>query len=255
MVALPSPAAFEHKLMAYRRIWRGSVLMTFGMPILFLSSLGWSVGAQIDRRGLLDVPYLEYIAPGLLVNSALQVAVSEMMAPVLGSVMWSRIFHAMRAAPMAVPDIVAGHLGYVLLRSGLGAVGFTIVMAAFGLLHSVWAVLLVPIALLVAAAGSLPVFAYSVRLRYEGNFQLIQRFAVIPMTLFAGVFFPVSVMPLPARLLAYASPLWHGVELSRSAASGVGFGWLTAVHVLYLAAWAGVGFWLGCRGLARRLCD
>ena len=52
-------------------------------------------------------------------------------------------------------------------------------------------------------------------------FAILYRFAVIPMTLFAGVFFPVDQLPIVARWLAYVSPLWHGVELCRSATLGL----------------------------------
>ena len=66
------------------------------------------------------------------------------------------------------------------------------------------------------------------------------------MTLFAGVFFPVDQMPLLARLIAYVLPLWHGVELCRSATLGMPTAVPALVHVGYLLAWAVVGYCLAC---------
>jgi lipooligosaccharide transport system permease protein len=255
IVALPSTAALEHRFFGYRRTWRGTVLTTFVLPILFLAGLGWSVGSIVDKRHVLAVPYLEYIGPGLLANSAFQVSLTDMMAPVLSAIMWSRIYHAMRASPMSVDDIVFGQLLYVLLRGGVAAAGFAIVLTAFGLLHSWWALLLVPIAMLLVAACTLPVFAFSANLEYEGNFPLLQRFAILPLTLFSGVFFPVTAMPEYIRWLAYVSPLWHGVELSRMAAFGSGRLGMIVLHVGYLLLCAVVGYLLSRRVLARRLSD
>ena len=65
--ASPSPLpVFEHRLAGYRRIWRGSVFSTFLLPVLFLLGMGISVGAFVNRAGELGVPYLDYIAPGLV---------------------------------------------------------------------------------------------------------------------------------------------------------------------------------------------
>jgi len=78
---------------------------------------------------------------------------------------------------------------------------------------------------------------------------------VIPSTLFAGVFFPVSQLPALVRPLAYASPLWHGVELSRAATLGVATQWPLMAHVAYLVVWAVVGWLLAVRAFGRRLQD
>ena len=77
-------------------------------------------------------------------------------------------------------------------------------------------------------------------------FALLFRFVVIPMTLFAGVFFPVEQLPAPARWLAYVSPLWHGVELCRAATLG------TATALVALPAHVAVPAAVGGRRLPAR---
>ncbi len=61
------------------------------------------------------------------------------------------------------------------------------------------------------------------------------------MTLFAGVFFPISQLPAVVRWLAYVSPLWHGVEVCRAATLPAFHlpAWPLVGHLAYLAAWAG----------------
>ncbi len=49
--------------------------------------------------------------------------------------------------------------------------------------------------------------------------------------------FPVSQMPLALELLAYLTPIWHGVELCRGLMLGT-IEWLPALgHTAYLLAW------------------
>jgi lipooligosaccharide transport system permease protein len=251
----PSVAVFEHLLIGYRRTWRGTVLSSFLLPVLFLVAMGFTVGGYVDRGGVLGVRYLDFIAPGLLASTALQVAVAESTWPVFSGFMWHRMYHAMRASPVRVVDMVVGHIGYVLVRVAMSAVGFLVVMTAFGAVHSPWAPAVLPVALLVGLATAGPVFAYSATIRTESMFPVLLRFAVVPMTLFAGVFFPVDSLPLAARALAYMSPLWHGVELVRAATLGTATAWGVWAHLGYLVVWSVAGLLLAAYRFSRRLAE
>ena len=252
----PSPwPVFEHRMTAYRRLWRSSVFSTFLLPVLFLLGMGVSVGAYVNRAGALNVPYLDYIAPGLLASTALQVAMGESSWSIMGAFTWNRMYHGMRATPLRPKDLVGGELLYVSFRVGTSAVGFLVVMAAFGVLHSWWAVGALPVALLIGVSISAPVLAYAATIKSDNMFAILFRFGIIPMTLFAGVFFPVESLPAVVRWLAYASPLWHGVELGRASTLGVAtaLGWAT--HTGYLVAWCVMGCWLALFRFNRKLSD
>jgi lipooligosaccharide transport system permease protein len=251
----PAVAVFEHNLISYRRVWRGSVLSSFVLPVLFLIGMGLSVGGYVNARGALGFDYVDYIAPGLLASTALQVAANESTWPVFSAFTWSRTYHSMRAAPLRVGDIVAGHLAYVLLRVLLAVLAFLIVMVLFGAVESPAVVAVLPVCLLLGLAVAAPVFAYAALINNDGMFAVLLRFGIIPMTLFAGVFFPVETLPLLARLLAYASPLWHGVELCRAASIGTQPAWGIGGHVAYLLLWCTVGLWAARYRFTKRLGD
>jgi lipooligosaccharide transport system permease protein len=251
----PSVAVLEYNLIAYRRVWKGSVLSSFALPILFLLGMGVSVGTYVDARGALGTDYLDYIAPGVLMATALQVAVGESTWPVFTSFQWTRTYHAMQATPLKIRDILAGSVGFVLVRVTLACAGFLAVMLAFGTVHSVWALAALPACVLLGLAVAAPTFAYAALISNDGMFAVLLRFAVIPMTLFAGVFFPVDSLPLLPRWLAYASPLWHGVELARASTLGVDTAWGWGTHAGYLVAWCVVGYWLALFRFNRKLSD
>jgi lipooligosaccharide transport system permease protein len=251
----PTFAVFEWAMVGYRRTWRGSVLSSFLLPVLFLLAMGLTVGGYVDRNGTLGYRYLDYIAPGLLASTALQVAVGESSWPVLAGFQWTRVYFSMAATPVRVRDMVTGSISYVLVRVLLSATGFLIVMGLFGALHSAWAPATLVVAVLVGLATAAPVFAYSATIKTDGLFAVLFRFVVIPMTLFAGVFFPVDSLPPAARLLAYVSPLWHGVELARAATLGIATAWGAWAHIAYLLVWSAVGYLFAIHRFSRRLAD
>lgn len=247
-------AVLESDLVGYQRTWRGSALSSFVLPVLLLVGFGLSVGSFVDAAGRLgDIRYLDYVVPGMIASTAMQVAFFESSWPIMARFMWIRTYHAMAATPLRVPDIVAGDLLFVLLRVVSTTTVFVLVTAVFGAVHSGWGAAVPLVSGLLGLATAAPVFAYAGLVDNDGYFPLLMRFVVIPMSLFSGVFFPVESIPVEVRWLAYASPLWHAVQVCRAATLGEVALWPAAGHLAYLAAWAAVGFWLACVSYRRRL--
>ncbi|BCJ78135.1 transport permease protein [Catellatospora sp. IY07-71] len=246
-------AVLERALVSYKRLWQASVFSSFILPVLFVISIGIGVGGYVgDVDG---VSYLDWIVPGVLASTAFQMAVGESTFPVLGDFKWVKGYHAMRATPVGIGDMVAGYQLYIAFRVIIAAVVFLGVSAAFGAIHSPWVVVTPFVCALLGVAVSAPTSAFSASIENDSYFALLFRFVVIPSTLFAGVFFPVSQLPALLRPLAYASPLWHAVELCRSATLGVAPPWPVAAHLAYLLLWAVLGYLLAVRAFRRRLSD
>jgi lipooligosaccharide transport system permease protein len=79
------------------------------------------------------------------------------------------------------------------------------------------------------------------------------RFGLLPMMLFSGVLFPVEQLPALLRPVAYATPVWHAVELSRAAVLGLAPGWPVPAHLAYLGSWVVVGYLLASARFRARL--
>ncbi len=247
---------FDYWLTVYKRTWKGTMISSFLLPLLYLAAMGIGLGSFVDGNGtgaLGGVSYLQFIAPGLLAATALQIAVGESTYPVMGGIRWHKTYFSMVATPLRPADVMYGQLAFIAFRVLTTCLVFLAVIAAFGGLGSAWGLLALPVALLTGMAASVPVCAVAVGLDNDAGFAMIFRFGVIPAFLFSGAFFPVSQLPNWIEWLAYVSPLWHGVELSRDLS-------LSTVEVLpalgnlaYLAAWFGVGTWFAVRRTHERL--
>jgi lipooligosaccharide transport system permease protein len=255
--AAPAAHALEYWLYRYRRTWRGTVVSSVLNPTLFLAAMGLGLGSLVDRGAggadLGGLAYLQFLAPGLLAASAMQLAFFEMTWPVLGAVKWEGSYKAMLATPLGVADIVAGHLGYVAFRLVTSLTAFLAVAAAFGAIRSPWGVLALPAAMLGGMAYAAPVAAFTVTRETDAGPSMLWRFAVMPMFLFSGTFFPLEQLPDLVRPLAYVVPLWHSVELCRDFALGTAALVPAAAHVGYLALWIVAGFWIALRKYRSRL--
>jgi lipooligosaccharide transport system permease protein len=259
MASFAAPLAlrsFEYWMFQYRRTWRGSIVSTVLFPVLFLASMGVGLGTLVDAsssRGVEGHSYLVFLAPGLLAATAMQTGVGESSYPVMGAIKWVKTYHAMLATPLGVLDIMVGHLLYIAARILFGSAVFLVVMALFGAVDSPLALLALPGALLTGMAFAAPVAAFAAVTENDAGFAFLMRFVVTPLFLFGGVFYPVRQLPLVLEQLAYLTPLWHGVALSRGLALGTVSAGAALGHALYLAAWIAVGCWFAARNYRRRL--
>jgi lipooligosaccharide transport system permease protein len=253
LYAIPALRSYRYWVATYRRTWRGSVSTTVVSPVLYLAAMGIGLGSLVHRSSAIGgVTYLQFIGPGLLAATAMQVGAAESTYAVLGSFKWVRVYHAMAATPLLPLDILVGHLLWIATRIAMASGVYLGVVAAFGGVKSPLALVAWPACLLVGMAFAGPIVAFSTTRENDSGFAALNRFGIVPMFLFSGTFFPVSQLPEVLRWIAYATPLWHGVELVRSLTLGHVVA-ADLLHVAYLAAWAAVGIWFAARQFQRKL--
>jgi lipooligosaccharide transport system permease protein len=257
MSAAPVLRLLEREVHILRRLWHGIVFSAFIQPLLYLLAMGVGIGGYVDARGtssLGGLPYLEFVAPGLLAATAFQLGVGDSLWPVMGGTKWDKRYHAMVASPIGAGEILAAHLGWQAVRTVIAVVAFLVVAVPLGAVSSPWAVLAVPAAVLLVVATASVVATWSTFVEDERSFPLVMRIGVLPLFLFSGTFFPTSQLPALARDLAPISPLYHGVELCRAATSGharsLG---AVLVHIAVLVGITALGSFIGQRTFARRL--
>jgi lipooligosaccharide transport system permease protein len=239
----------------YRRYWRSSLYSSGLQPLLFLIAMGVGFGSQVTAGPATGgLPYLNYIAPTLLVSGAMQHAVGASTYPVLSGFKWQKDYLAVTATPVTPGQLLAGHFVWVGIRLLLAGAVYALVALPFGAWLNAGAVLVVPVGAFTGLVCAAPVTALAANTYDEGaRFNFVFRFVVVPMTLFAGTFFPISQIPLALRWLAWISPLWHGNELARGVTLG-GLGLVSALgHLAFLVAVLVAGMLLARRYFYRRL--
>jgi lipooligosaccharide transport system permease protein len=263
VTTLPRPSStvgrvFEHRFLQYRRTFRSSIFSSFLSPALFLTAMGLGLGAYVSGSAVAalgGVSYLAFLAPGLLAATAMQAASFEATFPIMGGLVWQRIFHAMYATPITPRDIAVGNLAWIVARLTFIATVFTLVIVLFGAAGSPLVVLAIPAAVLTGMAFAAPIAAFSATQRTPDRFSAIFRFGITPLFLFSGTFFPLSSLPAFLQPLAWLTPLYHGVALTRGLSLGtiVDDPVFAAVHLVALLGFIAVGTWATIETMTRRL--
>ena len=242
----------ERHARVYRRAWT-IIVSGFFEPLFYLLSVGIGIGALVGKVSFEGhaVGFTSFVAPALLATSAMNGAIFDSTFNVFFRLKYDKLYDAALATPMRPGDVALGEISWALIRGGLYACAFMIVMLSMGLVHSVWAVLAIPVALLIGFAFAGAGMAATTFIRSWQHFEFVL-LATLPMFLFSTTFYPLGVYPRAIQYIVDWSPLYQGIALLRGLTLGyVGPGLLW--HVLYLAAMGVTGLAIAGRRISRLL--
>lgn len=221
----------------YRKDFLANISPTISDPAFMIFSLGIGLGAFVaDVQGR---SYLQYIAPGLAVSTALFTAFFETSYGFYIRMTFETVFKAMLTTPIGVREIVLGEFLWVALKSALMVFGVSFVLLGFGLFKNPANLLLAP---LLGVLVGLPLGAIGLVatcfVRNINQFQTVYSFLISPLYFFSGIFFPIDQMPAWLQWLAKCLPLYHGVKLSQSLYWDEGIGQAWSVHAPILIGYS-----------------
>src|SRR5580692_1730888 len=243
----------ERHARVYRHAWMVFLSGIFE-PLFYLLSVGLGLGVLIGKvpgPGGQPIPYRDFVAPGLMAVSSMNGAMYDSTFNVFFRLKYAKLYDAILATPMRPAQVALGEIGWALLRGTIYAVAFTLVMVSLGLVHSPWAVLGVPVAVLIGFAFAAVGMTGTTYMKSWQDFDYVI-LASMPLFLFSATFYPLSVYPRVLQDIIEYTPLYQGVVLLRDLTVGV-VGPDLIWRAGYLAALGLVGLYVSGRRLARLL--
>lgn len=245
----------RHQLMRSRRVWWSTIVSGLANPTVFLFAIGAGLGSQIDDTELARLgtdSYLQWIGPGVLAVTAMDIGAREGLWPTMTLIKWQPSYLAVLHTPMSAGQIGAAHVAWIALRGVIAATCFLGVLAIAGVVTTWWALTVPLLAGAIAAAHGGPLAAFTAAQESENSFAMIQRLVVFPLFLFSGAFFPIDELPAGFSWAARVLPSWHGVEATRDLVLGQ-LDAATIGHVALLVALTVAGVWLSARSFRKNL--
>ena len=185
----------QRNYIVYRKAWK-LFITGFFEPFFYLLSIGIGVGQLIDTFEFngQQIPYAEFVAPGMLAASALNGALIDATF---------NTFFKLKFDQALRPDArdAADHPRHRPRRDRVEpaarrryAAVFLVIMTAMGLVHSWWAVLAFPAALLIGFASSAVCMAATTYMRSWQDFDKIT-LVQLPLFLFSAHVLPDHRLP------------------------------------------------------------
>jgi len=251
---LRSRRLVQRNLLVYKRSWM-VIFSGFFEPLFYLLGIGYGLGTLVGDVALADgrsISYAAFVAPALLAQASMNGAIAESIFNVFFKLNFSKTYDAILATPLGIREIAVGEMLWSLFRGTLYVIAFVLVMIGMGLVISPFLFLVIPASILIGAAFSAACLATTAYLRTVQDFDLPMGLVVMPMFLFSGTFFPISLYPQPIQLAMELTPLFHAVGLLRGMATGL-LGWHELWDLAYLVAFGAIAMWIALNRLEQRL--
>jgi len=243
-------AIWRRNALVWRRLIGPSLVINFGEPFLYLLGLGFGLGAFISTMD--NMPYLTFLASGIICASAMNTASFEGMYSVYTRMIPQRTYESMMATPLEVDDILAGEMMWCATKSLISGTAILTVAAVLGAVSSWQALWVIPVIFLVGMCFSGPAIVMTSFASGYDFFNYYMTLVITPMFIVCGVFYPVSSLPPLMQVIVQVLPLTHAVDLVRPIVSGHAVT-NVGLHVMVLVAYAMVGYYLAVILVRRRL--
>lgn len=235
---------------AWYKFYKASMVGNIAEPVLFLLAFGYGMSRFIsDINGM---PYINYIAPGLMVASAMNASSFECTFGSFTRMSTQKTYDAIMVTPVNIEEVAAGDILWGATKGFISAMVILAVLLGAGLIGSYWLIAAPPVFLLeglMFASVALIITAFAPSYDYYAYyFSLV----VSPMFFFSGIFFPLDTLPVWVQNTAWFLPLLHVVNVSRALSTG-------NVHpeilgdLAWMAVFTLVSGWLAIKFIKRRL--
>jgi lipooligosaccharide transport system permease protein len=202
----------------YTKLYKTSFALNFAEPALYLVAMGLGLGTFV--KDIHGVPYIKYIAPGIIASSSVFAAVYECTYGTYIRMTFQKTFDAILATPVNLDDLVAGELIWGATKSVIFGITIMIVVALFGLVDSTMIVLTIPLIFLGGLIFAELSLIFCAIVPGIDSFSYFYTLFMTPLFLFSGIFFPLDAMPHVVADLAFFTPLYHLVNICRAFSAG-----------------------------------
>jgi lipooligosaccharide transport system permease protein len=241
---------WRRNILVWRKLLGPAILMNFGEPTLYLIGLGYGLGGFIGEMA--DMPYLAFLASGVIASSAMTTATFEGMYSVYTRLEPQRTYEAILATPLTVDDILLGELLWCGTKSLFSGMAILCVSALLGVVAGWQALWVLPVVFCIGLCfGAMAMVMSAVATNYDFfNYYFV--LAVTPMFILSGVFYPIESLPELMQGFVQFLPLTHAVALTRPLIVGQP---LTEplLHLSVLAAYSFAAFHASVILVRRRL--
>jgi lipooligosaccharide transport system permease protein len=241
---------WRRNVLVWQRLAIPSILGNLADPLIMLFGLGYGLGAMIGS--FQGTSYFAWLAGGFVATSTMYAASFEALYSAFSRMHVQRTWDAIVNAPLTLDDVLAGEYAWAATKALAAGSSMLIVVSVFGYASFPTALAVLPVIVLVGLTFAALGLAINALAHGYDFFSYYMTLVLTPMMMLSGVFFPLARMPEPVQWAAHALPLYHGVALVRPLLAGEppAQAWL---HILVLAAYAALGFYLATVLTRRRL--
>jgi lipooligosaccharide transport system permease protein len=221
-------------------------------PLIFLVGIGVGLGIFIGKME--GVSYIEFLASGLLVSTAMFTSAFECSFGTFIRLEFDKVYDGMIAAPLSAGDIFLGEILWAGAKGFFFTMSVLIIVKIFGYIPGPMSYFTPFVGMITGLMfASLSLVITSI-VKTIDQFNFLFTGFISPMFFFSGIFFSLQGMPPAIKVLAEFLPLTHSVRLARALCFGR-YSIVNIADLLYAAVFITLFGYLSILRLKRKIID
>lgn len=208
----------RREMSRFLSIWMQTIAGPLVSAGLLMAVFALAVGAR--RGDVMGVPFLHFIAPGVLMMTVIQNAFANTSSSLMVAKVQGNIVDTLMP-PLSGGEVLTGYIIGGLTRGLMVAATLWIAVAivfGVGLAHPVWAIVFVLLG--GSLLGGLGLIAAIYAQKFD-QMAAITNFIVTPLSFLSGTFYSLDALPPALRALSHANPIFYLIDGLRYGVIGV----------------------------------
>jgi ABC-2 type transport system permease protein len=193
----------------FMSVWTQTLLAPLVTAGLFLAIFALAIGPA--RGGVMGVPFLHFLVPGILMMTVIQNAFANTSSSIVISKVQGNIVDTLMP-PLSPAELVAGYVAGGVARGVLVALTTGIVMLVVtgsGLAHPVWALVFVVLGSAMLSAVGIVAAIYADKF---DQMAAITNFVVTPLAFLSGTFYSIEALPPVMNTIIHLNPVFYLID-------------------------------------------
>ena len=208
----------EREVKRFTSVWTQTLLAPLVTAALFLAVFTLAIGPT--RGDVMGVPFVEFLAPGILMMTVIQNAFANTSSSLMISKVQGNIVDTLMP-PLSPAELVIGYITGGVARGVLVAATISVVLMVVlghGMAHPLW--VLVYAVLGSAFLGGLGIVAAILSEKFD-HMAAITNFLVVPLSFLSGTFYSIERLPGWMQAVTHANPVFYLIDGTRHGFIGV----------------------------------
>ena len=208
----------EREVKRFAAVWTQTLLAPLVTAGLFLAVFALAIGPA--RGEVMGVPFVEFLAPGILMMTVIQNAFANTSSSLMISKVQGNIVDTLMP-PLSPAELVIGYIAGGVARGVLVAATISLVfmiVLGHGMAHPLW---VLAFAVLGSAfMGGLGIVAAILSEKFD-HMAAITNFLVVPLSFLSGTFYSIEGLPGWMQTVTHLNPVFYLIDGTRHGFVGV----------------------------------
>ncbi|ARE39611.1 ABC-type multidrug transport system, permease component [Rhodovulum sp. P5] len=197
------------EIQRFLAVWTQTIAAPLVTAALFLGVFSLAIGGT--RGAVMGVPYIHFLAPGILMMTVIQNAFANTSSSILISKVQGNIVDTLMP-PLSAAELLVGYVAGGVVRGLLVALAVGLLMLlvlGMGVAHPLWALVFVLLGSSFLSALGIVAAIYANKF---DQMAAITNFIITPLSFLSGTFYSIERLPLPMQIVTHVNPVFYLID-------------------------------------------